>query len=122
MDDLEKNGAQVALNPWHPITDRHQLRVLGKLAEELAEAGAMVARCIIQGVGESEPVTGKPNRTALEDELADVAACAGLAIRHFALDDNRMAARIDAKRAHLNAWADLLYAEDAEARLTPKGD
>lgn len=116
MDDLRANAAQVALNPWEPTTDRHQLRVLGKLAEELAEAGAIVARCIIQGVDECEPVTGKPNRTALEDELADVAACAGLAIRFYGLDDERMAARIDAKRAHLNAWADLMTAN------TPKGD
>lgn len=50
------------LNPWHPMTDAINLAHLGKLAEELNECGAAVARCIIQGIDGSEPVTGKPNR------------------------------------------------------------
>lgn len=99
------------LNPWWPDTDRQNLRVLGKLLEELGEAVAAASRCVIQGIEEGEPVTGKPNRQWLEDELSDVCATAGLAIRHFGLDDERMAARIDAKRDHLNRWAALIANE-----------
>lgn len=54
---------------WIPNTSSLDLAVLGKLAEETAELGASLARCIIQGVIESEPVTGKPNREWLEDEI-----------------------------------------------------
>ena len=61
-------------NPWHPMSDAVDLKHLGKLAEELSEAGAAVARCIIQGIDEKEPVTGKINREWLQDELADVIA------------------------------------------------
>lgn len=49
-------------NPWHPISDPVDLKHLGKLSEELGECSAAVARCIIQGIDECEPVTGKINR------------------------------------------------------------
>ena len=49
------------LNPWQPERDPIRLAILGKLLEELAEAQAIVARCIIQGIDESEPVTGVHN-------------------------------------------------------------
>jgi hypothetical protein len=68
-------------NPWHPIDDKVDLKHLGKLGEELSELAAAsskcataVCRCIIQGVDEAEPVTGKVNREWLEDEIADVQA------------------------------------------------
>jgi hypothetical protein len=97
-----------ALNPWRPITDAQQLRVLGKLGEELGEASAIVSRCIIQGVDEAEPVTGKLNRVALENELADVLATIRQTVQHYGLDEARMAERGERKRAHLEAWADLI--------------
>lgn len=97
-----------ALNPWVPITDRAQLRVLGKLGEELGEASAIVARCIIQGVDEREPVTGKLNREALENELADARATIAQVVAHYGLDERRMDEREARKRAHLDAWAELV--------------
>lgn len=72
-------------SPWHPMSDAVDLKHLGKLAEELSEAGAAVARCIIQGIDEAEPVTGKINRQWLQDELADVQANIGLVIERFKL-------------------------------------
>jgi NTP pyrophosphatase (non-canonical NTP hydrolase) len=72
-----------------PIDVKH----LGKLAEELNEAGSAVARCLIQGIEESEPVTRKSNREWLEDELADVMANIDLVAAHFGLDLQRMRAR-----------------------------
>jgi hypothetical protein len=90
--------------PWHPITDAVDLKHLGKLGEELAECGAAVSRCIIQGVDECEPETGKPNRQWLEDEIADIKANIALVEQRFGLDTARMATRAARKMAHLRQW------------------
>lgn len=91
-------------NPWHPITDAVDLKHLGKFGEELGECGAAVARCIIQGLDECEPVTGKINRDWLLDEVADVRANSELVIERFALDEARIAARVEKKKLHLRQW------------------
>jgi NTP pyrophosphatase (non-canonical NTP hydrolase) len=84
------------------------LKHLGKLAEELGEAQAAVARRIIQGIDERKPVAGKPNREWLEDELADVLANLLLVGEHFGLDNLRMAARAERKTEHLRRWHAML--------------
>ena len=94
-------------NPWHPITDAVDLKHLGKLGEECGELNAAISRCIIQGVDEAEPVTGKINRAWLEDELADVWANSELVIERFGLDRDRMLARRNRKMQHLRQWHDL---------------
>lgn len=98
-------------SPWHPIKDAVDLKHLGKLGEELTElaaaaskCGAAVCRCIIQGVEESEPVTGKLNRHWLEDEIADVEANIRLVVGRFDLDRERMHQRMERKIAHLRQW------------------
>lgn len=63
------------ISPWRPEQDLIRLATLGKLAEELAEASQRVARCIIHGIDEIDPDTGRSNRAELERELADVKAC-----------------------------------------------
>lgn len=98
MEDLK------APNPWHPISNAVDLKHLGKLGEELNEAGAAVSRCIIQGVEECEPVTGKPNREWLEDELADVIANINLVTARFNLNEARMNRRVEKKMKHLAWW------------------
>jgi hypothetical protein len=95
-------------SPWRPITDLTDLAVLGKLAEELAEASAATARCIIQGVHESEPVTGKLNRQWLADELADVLATAYLAMDRFGISQREVGQRLIAKTKHLKGWHALI--------------
>lgn len=94
-------------NPWHPITNAKDLKHLGKLGEELGEAQAAVSRCIIQGMDEKEPVTGKINREWLEDELADVLANIRLVSDHFNLNTNRMWERGEKKKKHLRQWHSL---------------
>lgn len=111
MSDLK---SPMALNPWSPMTDPVAVKHLGKLAEELAEAGAATARCYIQGIDECEPVTKKPNRQWLEDELADVRANSELVMEHFGLDCARMDQRVQRKKEHLRAWHAM--AGDDEAR------
>ncbi len=98
----------VGVNPWRPMARAIDLKHLGKLGEELGEAAAATARCIIQGIDEREPVTGKPNREWLEDELADVIANATLVTLHFKLDRGRILARARRKVAQLRAWHAML--------------
>lgn len=97
-----------ALNPWRPMSVAIDLKHLGKLNEELGEATSAVSRCIIQGIDESEPVTGKLNRAWLEDECADVLANIELVINHFGLDYARMLTRVERKKAHLRGWHSML--------------
>lgn len=94
-------------NPWHPIRDAVDLKHLGKLGEELGECASAVARCIIQGVDECEPVTNRSNRDWLTDEIADVQANIDLVIERFGLDEEAMAARVEKKKQHLKQWHDL---------------
>jgi NTP pyrophosphatase (non-canonical NTP hydrolase) len=95
----------VDANPWwHPITDAVDLKHLGKLGEECGELSSAIARCIIQGIDEAEPVTGKVNREWLEDEIADVLANIRLVSERFKLDESRMARRADRKQQHLRQW------------------
>jgi NTP pyrophosphatase (non-canonical NTP hydrolase) len=101
---MENDTAWKAASPWHPMTDAVDLKHLGKLSEELGEAIAAVSRCVIQGIDEVEPVTGKINRRWLEDELADVLANIGLCNEHFRFDATRMLERIERKKKHLRGW------------------
>jgi hypothetical protein len=102
-----------ALNPWTPMSVAIDVKHLGKLAEELNEAGSAVARCLIQGIAESEPVTHKPNREWLEDELADVLANIDLVVAHFGLDAARIQRRAERKKSHLRGWHSMLEVRDA---------
>jgi hypothetical protein len=80
------------------------LKHLGKIAEELGEAQAAVARCIIQGIEERHPVTGKRNRDWLLEELADVWANIQLVEEHFHLNVDKMLLRARRKKNKLKKW------------------
>jgi hypothetical protein len=96
------------ISPWQPTSNKVDLAVLGKLSEELGEAQQIVARCIIQGIWESDPITGETNIEMLEKELADVEACTGITIERFDLDYNKMSSRIDVKEAGFRHWHTLI--------------
>ena len=107
MDELDSGGNAAqswALNPWRPMTDALAVKHLGKLGEEANELGSAISRCIIQGVDECEPVTRKPNRQWLQDEIADVLANAELVMEHFGLDRDAIAERRLRKMKHLRGW------------------
>lgn len=91
--------------PWHPMSNPVDLKTIGKLLEELGEAVSAAARCMIQGIDECEPVTGKPNRKWIEDEFADLQANMKLTVERFnlAVDQHR----IDKKIYHLSQWHNL---------------
>lgn len=94
----------VLVNPWHPMTDPVDLKTLGKFLEELGECTAAASRCVIQGVDEAEPVTGKINREWLQEEIADILAGADLTIERFKLDREAIATRCARKMLALYRW------------------
>jgi len=96
------------MNPWMPMTSAIDKKHIGKLLEELGEAVAAASRCLIQGIDEKEPVTGKPNKEWLEDAFADVLANIALVTEHFRLDQNRMRIRCDRKVEMLRTWHAML--------------
>lgn len=102
MEDDEIPTA--AYEPWHPITNPRDLKTLGKLGEELGECSAAVSRCIIQGIDEKHPHTGKVNRQWLEDEIADVLVNVAVVMERFNLDHERIDKRASAKEPLLRAW------------------
>ena len=77
--------AERLASPWEPVSDRTDLKLLGKLLEELGELTSVVSRCLIQGIDEVQPVTGKSNRLWLEEEYADVYANMLLVAHRFDL-------------------------------------
>ena len=80
------------------------LKHLGKLGEEAGELQSAACRCIIQGIDEKDPGSGKVNREWLEDEIADVLANAELCMAHFKLDRTRIGRRATEKRLRLMSW------------------
>lgn len=96
------------MNPWVPMANPKDLKVIGKLGEELGECGAAVSRCIIQGIDGREPVTGKVNRMWLTEEIADVLANSFITIDHFELNEHAISERVQRKRKLLSEWHGML--------------
>jgi NTP pyrophosphatase (non-canonical NTP hydrolase) len=94
-------------NPWQPMSNSLDIKILGKFLEELGECSSAVARCLIQGIDESEPVTGKPNKEWLEDEIADVLANVDIILSKYSLNVNRISDRSKSKNAFLKRWHDM---------------
>lgn len=63
------------ITPWSPEQDPLRLAILGKLAEEASELAARASRCIIHGLDQVDPDTGRLNSEELQREAADVTAC-----------------------------------------------
>lgn len=84
------------ISAWFPEQDQHRLAVLGKLAEECNELAARASRCIIHGLKEVDPVSGRTNAEELSREIADVEACLAIADEELGLtfDTTRMAKKL----------------------------
>ena len=98
--------------PWVAISDTKHLKILGKFGEELAELQKAVMRCIIQGINEIDPESGKTNRQALEEELADVSALTQVVEDEF--DLRILWERMETKRERQYMWMDGLSVEGNE--------
>lgn len=102
----KKNILEGPPSSWKPMNDPKDLKHLLKLIEELGEAVSATARCLMQGMDEVEPVTKKPNRQWLWEELSDVAANMNLVVKRFALPLTDMFLRTEVKEKHLKKWHD----------------
>jgi NTP pyrophosphatase (non-canonical NTP hydrolase) len=89
---------------WQPETSKVRLALLGKLGEEASELAGIALRCMIQGIDECEPVSGKPNRQKLEEELADVMALITQASNWLGLDMQSIMERRRKKIAFQEQW------------------
>jgi hypothetical protein len=93
---------------WLPEPDLIIHQAMGKVGEEAGELATIVSRCLIQGVDGVNPTTGKPNRQALEEEIADVFAAARWLRDVGGLRD--MQAREERKLAGFREWQAMLEA------------
>lgn len=101
------------ISPWMPEQSRSRLAILGKLAEECGELAARASRCIVQGLDELDPDTGRTNREELRREIADVEACMYMA-------DKWMGVAFDPARAQMKAagfikWQGLIAEAESNA-------
>jgi hypothetical protein len=64
----------MSITLWKPEPDMLIHQALGKACEEASELANILARCLIQGLDQSDPGTGKANRRALSNEIADLDA------------------------------------------------
>lgn len=99
------------LTKWTPTTNLMMLRRMGKLLEELGELSNVAARCIIQGIDEVDPGTGKVNRFRLEQEIADVMAQCHTTIRKLNLNKVAIELRTADKEAQMEQWEDMFNEE-----------
>lgn len=91
-------------HPWHPVQNPVLQKHLLKLIEECNELGSASSRCLMQGVDEVEPDTGKPNRQWLMEEIADVLANIRLNIDYLRLDAVTIDTRMKYKIERLSKW------------------
>ena len=95
------------VSPWTPETNPTTLKRLGKLGEELGELQSAAMRCLIQGIGEASPDTGKPNRQWLLEEMADVEAMTKALKDHIPMSAEECASyvkRFDRKLRAQRLW------------------
>ncbi len=96
------------ISAWMPEQDQLRLAVLGKLIEECNELAARAARCIIQGLDERDPDTGRMNREELGREMSDVTACIHMV--EEVLPAKRSEGRMANKREGFRRWHQLIEA------------
>lgn len=99
---------------WHVEEDQRRLRRLGKSLEEVSELGAVLARCIIQGIDEIDPSSGKTNRLRLQEEVADVRTQIDRLIFFFSLDKDAIFFREIDKNASMERWEELISLEGSQ--------
>ena len=111
------NEPKVRMNPWIPMRNPVDVATIGNLQEELGELQAILARCLIQGIHEKEPRTGKVNKDQLQEEIGDVLAGLTVCVDRFKLDHQFTNERAVVKGAQLREWHGLI--EEKAAPVKP---
>ncbi len=99
----------MSITLWKPEPDVIIHQALGKACEEASELANILARCMIQGLDQSEPSTGKPNRKALSDEISDLDAAVQW-LREL-IGDEYDEERTDRKLRGFRHWQRMLEAD-----------
>lgn len=97
---------------WLPEPDPVTHQALGKAAEECGELAQILARCLIQGVDNSDPKTGQPNRDRLAEELADVDATISWLFEVLGIDVEAHNRRMDRKITGFREWQSMIQKEN----------
>lgn len=93
---------------WRAEPDEVNLLALGKLIEELNECGARAARCIIQGIHETDPDTKYTNHHELCKEIADVDAMIQIIIKRLNISLKFINTRSAVKKHHKEQWLEMV--------------
>lgn len=109
----EGNAQMKKPNPWIPEENLIIRAILGKFIEEAGEAITAASRCLIQGLDEKHPITGKANIQWLEEEFDDLENMIKQARRRFQLESSYV--RLGNKERHINEWIELI-------KLNSKGE
>lgn len=109
----------MSITLWKPEPDVIIHQALGKACEEATELAGILARCLIQGLDQSEPATGKPNRKALSDEISDLDAAVQW-LREL-IGDEYDEERADRKLKGFRQWQRMLEADMATPSPQPRG-
>ena len=119
---MNKTENKHNLQPWYVETDAQRLRRFGKTLEELGELQAVVARCIIQGIDEVDPSSGKVNRKRLEEGIADVDAQLDLLMSAFDLDQQFIYTRSNDKVDQMHTWERLVEEDSTPSDWEPSSE
>lgn len=99
---------------WMPMTNAVDVQHLGKLSEECGELTSAASRCLIHGIDEPHPISGKINKRWLEEEIADVVAMIRHVRERFKLDEAFIAERVERKFDYNEQWFATVAAESGE--------
>lgn len=94
------------MNPWRPDDNPLQTRRCNKTAEEASELIKVLMRINMQGLNGIDPESGKPNRVALCEEIADCRA--QFEKLEEALLLPRMREREERKMHQMDEWEEVL--------------
>ncbi|MDJ1632710.1 hypothetical protein [Rhizobium rhizogenes] len=108
----------MSITLWKPEPDVLIHQALGKLAEECAELSQALARCLIQGFHEEEPVTHKLNRIQVREEMADVKAAMRW-LQELVNEQWGESPREARKLAGFQQWQHMLEADTANPSPAP---
>lgn len=98
---------------WIPETDPVKIAILGKSIEEASELVKILARCIVQGIEQSNPDTEEPNREELADELDDVETMIHIIRTHFNVPSSKDRQR--KKANYQSRWYEMLEMQETES-------
>lgn len=100
--EIEKRDAQ----PWVPMSNPTDVKIIGKFIEELNELSGALSRALIQGIHEKHTDHEGTNLNHIVDEMGDVENMFSFFKARFmdAYDRSQLLQRAELKRNFLKNW------------------